>query len=275
MGLIEEARTASEQGDPERARQLLTRAGQIAPDDPEVELRIGRVFLVSGDTTEAVKHLSFATGHGVDDPDAYLELARILLDAGRYDECQAMIDSALRLVPTHVSAQLLAGRLAELRHKDDEALEIYYRLLGQDPADTEATWRVADVLLRLGRSSQAAPLLRTIVASDGVEPSEQARARWSLGLIYGRDHRWAESAAQLSAAAAIKAPLTADDAYRVAYVSWEAGDRQRAHEFVTRTLAVSPQHPDALALWAALRQNDSASQTAYSRLPLPAPKAWQ
>jgi len=273
--LTEEARQACENGDRERARQLLARAAEIASGDPEVERRIARVLLLSGDTNEAVKHLRYATQHGVDDPDAYLELARVLLDSRRYDECQEMVDSALRLVPTHVQAQLMAGRLAELRHKDDEALEIYYRLLGNDPSAIEATLRVADVLVRMDRTSQAAPLLRTVVDSDRISPLEQARAHWALGLIYGRDHRWAESAAQLTAAAALRPELSAEESYEVAYAWWEAGDRDKAQEYVLRTLAVSPQHADALALSTVLRQGDAASQTAYSRLPLPAPKAWQ
>jgi tetratricopeptide (TPR) repeat protein len=273
--LTEEARQACASGDHERARQLLIRAAEVAPDDPDVQCRIARVLLLAGDTNEAVKHLRYATRHGVDDPDAYLELARVLMDAHRYGECQEMIDSALRLVPAHVPAQLMAGRLAELKHNDDEALAIYYRVLGNDPADVEAMLRVADVLVRTDRTSQAAPLLRTVVESDRIDPLEQARAHWQLGQIYGRDRRWAESAAQLAASAALRPQLSADDAYQIAYAWWEAGDREKTQEYVSRTLAVSPQHADALALAAVLHQGEAASQTAYSRLPLPAPKAWQ
>jgi tetratricopeptide (TPR) repeat protein len=273
--LTDEARLACERGDQQKARQLLARAAELAPDDPDVQCRIGRVLLLSGDTNEAVKHLRYATRNGVDDPDAYLELARVLLEARRYGECQEMIDQALRLVPTHVPAQILAGRLAELQHKDDEALAIYYRVLGNDPSDVEAMMHVADVLVRMERSDQAAPLLRTIVESDRMAPLELARAHWALGLIYGRAHRWAESATQLAAAANLRPDLKADDAYQVAFAFWEAGDRDQAQEFVSRALAVSPQHANALALAATLRQADAAAQTAYSQPPLPAPKAWQ
>jgi|HubBroStandDraft_6_1064221.scaffolds.fasta_scaffold01363_14 tetratricopeptide (TPR) repeat protein len=273
--LTEEARVACERGEHERARQLLEHAGEIAPNDPDVQYRIARVLLLVGDTDEAVKHLRYATKRGVDDPEAYLELARVLLEAHQYGECQEMIDSALRLVPTHVPAQLLAGRLAELRHKDEEALAIYYGVLGNDPSDVQAMLRVTDVLMRTDRTSQAAPLLRTIVDSDRISPVEQARAHWSLGLIYGREHRWAESATQLAAAADLRPALTADEAYQIAYAWWEAGNRDKAQTYVNRTLASSPQHANALALAAALRQGDSASQAAYTRQPLPAPKAWQ
>jgi tetratricopeptide (TPR) repeat protein len=273
--LTEEARLACESGDHERARQLLARAAEIAPDDPDVQRRIARVLLLSGDTNEAVKHLRYATHHGIDDPEAYLELAHVLLDARRYEECQEMIDSALGLVPTHVQAQLMAGRLAELRQKDDAALEIYYRLLANDPSESEATVRVANVLMRMDRPGQAAPLLRSVVDSDRISPLEQSKAHWTLGLIYGRDHRWPESAAQLTAAAGLRPDLSPEEAYQIAYAWWEAGDRDKAHEYVSRTLAVSPQNADALALATALRQGDTASQTAYSRPPLPAPKDWQ
>ncbi len=273
--LTDEARQACERGNQDQARQLLARAAELAPDDADVQCRIARVLLLTGDTNEAMKHFRYATRNGIDDPDAYLELARVLLEAKRYGECQEMIDQALRLVPNHVAAQLMAGQLAELRQKDDEALAIYYRVLGNDPSDVEAMMHVADVLVRMDRTNQAAPLLRTVVESDRIAPPELARAHWNLGRIYGREHRWAESATQLAAAANLRPNLTADEAYQVAYAWWEAGDREKALDFVSRTLSVSPQHADALALAATLRQADAAAQTAYSRPPLPAPKAWQ
>jgi tetratricopeptide (TPR) repeat protein len=273
--LTEEARLACEKGDHEKARQLLVRAAQVAPDDPDVQYRIGRVLLLAGDTNEAVKHLRYATKRGVDDPDAYLELARVLVEAHQYGEAQEMIDACLRLVPNHVPAQLLAGRLAELRHKDDEALAIYYRVLSNDPTDMQAMVRVSDVLVRTARTTQAAPLLRTIVDSDRVSPVELARAHWNLGLIYGHDHRWAESAAQLAAAADLRPDLKPDETYEIAYACWEAGDREKAQDYVTRTLATNPKHADAQALAFALHQGEAAAQTAYARSPLPAPKVWQ
>jgi tetratricopeptide (TPR) repeat protein len=273
--LTEEARQACEKGDHEKARQLLIRAAQVAPDDPDVQYRIGRVLLLAGDTDEAVKHLRYATKRGVDDPDAYLELARVLVEAHQYGEAQEMIDSSLRLVPNHVPAQLLAGRLAELRQKDDDALAIYYRVLSNDPTDMQAMIRICDVLVRADRTTQAAPLLRTIVDSDRVSPVELARAHWNLGLIYGREHRWGESATQLAAAADLRPDLKPDETYEIAYACWEAGDRDKAQDFVTRTLATNPKHADAQALSAALHQGETAAQTAYARPPLPAPKIWQ
>jgi tetratricopeptide (TPR) repeat protein len=273
--LTDEARQACEKGDHEKARQLLIRAAAVAPDDPDIQYRIGRVLLIAGDTDEAVKHLRYATKRGVDDPDAYLELAHVLVDAHQYGEAQEMIDSALRLVPNHVPAQLMAARLAELRHKDDDALSIYYRVLANDPTDMHAMICATDVLMRTDRKSQAAPLLRTIVDSDRVSPVELARAHWNLGLIYGHDRRWTESAAQLAAAADLRPDLKPDETYQIAYACWEAGDREKAQDFVTRTLASNPKHADAQALSTALHQTDAAAQTAYSRPPLPAPKVWQ
>jgi tetratricopeptide (TPR) repeat protein len=275
MRLTEEARQACEKGDREKARQLLIRAAVIAPDDPDLQYRIGRVLLIAGDTEEAVKHLRYATKRGVDDPDAYLELARVLVDARQFGEAQEMIDSALRLVPNHVPAQLMAGRLAELQHKDDDALAIYYRVLSNDPSDMHAMICVTDVLMRTDRRNQAAPVLRTIVDSDRVSPVELARAHWNLGLIYGHDRRWAESAAQLAAAADLRPDLKPEEAYEIAYACWEAGDREKARDFVTRTLATNPKHANARALATALHQSEAAAQTAYSRPPLPAPKVWQ
>jgi tetratricopeptide (TPR) repeat protein len=272
--LTEEARLACEHGEQAQARALLSRAAAVAPDDPEIQRAIGRGLLLAGETEAAVKRLRYMMRRGVDDPDAYLDLARILFEEKRYSECQELVDSALRLVPSHTEAQLLKGRLAEAKNKNEEALEVYYRILAGDPTVTEATLRVSDVLMRMGQPSQAAPLLRSIAESDRVTPAEQARAHWVLGQIYGRDRRWAEASEQLSAAADLRPGLSANDCYEVAYAAWEAGLSERAHEYLWRTLALDPRHAEALALAALVRQGESTAQTAYSRAPLPAPKGW-
>ncbi len=272
--LTEQARQACARGEHQQARELLSRAAAMAPDDPEIQRDIGRGLLFAGETEEAVKHFRYMMRRGVDDPDAYLDLARILFDERRYNECQELVDSALRLVPGHIEAQLLKGRLAEVRGRDEEALEIYYRLLAGDPTSTEAMLRISDLLVRTGQPSQAAPLLQSIADSDRVAPAEQARAHWVLGQIYAKDRRWPEASEQLSAAADVHPQLSADDCYQVAYAAWEAGQRDQAQEFLTRTLALNPQHGDALALAALFHQSETAAPAAYSRSPLPFPRGW-
>jgi tetratricopeptide (TPR) repeat protein len=274
--LTEQARQACERGEHMQARQLLSRAAAVAPDDPEIQRDIGRGLLLAGETEEAVKHLHYMMRRGLDDPDAYLDLARILFEEHRYRECEELVDSALRLVPTHTEAQLLKGRLAEFRNKDDDALAIYYRLLAGDPTSTEATLRISNLLVHTGRPSEAAPLLRRIVDSDRVTPAEQARAHWVLGQIYAKDRRWSEATAQLSAAAQMRPGLSADDCYQIAYSAWEAGQSDKVQEFLSKGLSIDPRHGDVLALAALFRQGQSAtSQTAYSPPPLPAPKGWE
>jgi tetratricopeptide (TPR) repeat protein len=273
--LTEEARAACERGEPLQARELLSRAAAIAPDDPEIQRAIARGLLLAGETGEAVKHLRYMMRRNLDDPDGYLDLARILFEERRFNECQEMVDSALRLVPTHAEAQLLNGRLAEMKNKDDEALEIYYRLLACDPTATEATLRVSDVLVRTGQPSQAAPLLRDIADSDRVTPTEQARAHWVLGQIYAKDHRWAEAAEQLAAAVDHRTNLSADDCYQVAYVAWQAGLREKAEQSLARALAIDPRHQSSLTLSAVFRQGETAAQTAYSGTSQLTPKGWE
>jgi tetratricopeptide (TPR) repeat protein len=273
--LVEDARAACEKGDHERAKRLLARASRIAPDDPDLQRDIGRALLLSGERDAAVTHFQYATRHGADDPEPYLELARILFDAHRYDECQEAVNAALQLVPTLTEAQLLKGKLAEINHHDDKALEIYYRILGDNPSDYEAMLRIAGVLVREDRSSQAAPILRTVAESDHVTPRAQQEAHWALGIVYGREHRWAEAATQLDLAAELHPKLSADDLYQLAYAHWEAGQLGPARDYVTRALDVDPTHADARALAQTVRARSTATQTAYTRPPVPAPKIWQ
>jgi tetratricopeptide (TPR) repeat protein len=270
---MEQAKQACGRGEHKRAHELLSRAAAVAPDDPEIQRDIGRGLLLAGETEEALKHLRYMMRRGLDDPDAYLDLARILYEERRYGECGELVDSVLRLVPTHTEAQLLRGRLAEVRNKDDEALGIYYRLLASDPTATEATLRISELLVRTGQPSQAAPLLRRVADSESVSPAEQARAHWMLGQIYVKDRRWPEATDQLASAAQSRGEVSADDCYQVAYAAWQAGRGDKSKEFLAKALALDPHHANALALSADVRQGDT-TQTAYSRAPASAAKNW-
>jgi tetratricopeptide (TPR) repeat protein len=272
--LITQARQACDRGDHASAQRLLARAAQVAPDDPEIQRSIGQALLLAGQRDEGLKHLRYAIQHGAGDPDAYLELAHVQMDAGRYDDCQQAINAALALVPTHTQAQLMNGHLAELRLDNDAALAIYYRLLSADPSDSETAVRAAAVLVRQKRTWEAAPMLRAVVDSDRISPTDQAQAHWLLGVIYGSERRWSEAAVHLVAAAALQSDFSADQYYKVAYACWETRDAQKARQFAARALALEPEHADAQALLAACRAADSPTQASHSTGPMPSPRAW-
>lgn len=81
-GLLDAARSALENGSTSRAIQLLQRAAQIDPGDPEIHANLGYAFLDAGRTAEARRAFERALQVGGAHPDALLGIGDILLSQG-------------------------------------------------------------------------------------------------------------------------------------------------------------------------------------------------
>ena len=113
---IQAARAANQLGDIERAKSELREATRAAPDDTDAALLLARLYLLEGDTLNAVAFLSRHHDHrGFTTPDAYLLAARTLLAAGQPAEARKILEELRR---QEWGAGLAVGELAELAARE-------------------------------------------------------------------------------------------------------------------------------------------------------------
>jgi tetratricopeptide (TPR) repeat protein len=281
--LTERARDAAEASNYERANELLKRAGELTPNDPDVQREQARTALSQGHRRDAIEALSHAVENDPDDVTSRVQLARLLMDEGLRDLAVEPLDRALEMDPRHVEALLLKAKLAEFAGDQNVALETYHRVLSCDCDQVEARLALARLQASTGKWERATPLLRAICECPRSTPQQKADAKWSLGIAYGHEQLWEEAAKALSDSSEIRGDLSADDWYQVAYAHLHAEDYEGAAAAMSSALKKNPQHEPSLAMsnfFQTFGGGDSRSMprpivpAAYTSADLPAPRGW-
>jgi tetratricopeptide (TPR) repeat protein len=193
----------------ELALRELILAERIDPENPLVQHALGMTYLQKGKSEEAERHLLRAIEIRPDYQDARVNLSTLYLTVGRYEECveqsrslyddptftspwraltnwgwaayrlgrpqegrrqlEASLDLNGRYWPTLLNLGILA---AEQGHKVD-AIRYFNQLLSLDPgasATAEASYRLAEIYVSLGKRDQAMGHLRTAVVRAPSDP---------------------------------------------------------------------------------------------------------
>ncbi|MEX0718326.1 MAG: tetratricopeptide repeat protein [Planctomycetaceae bacterium] len=254
--LADSARLAEMEGNSRRAESLLAQAAEIRPNDAELHRHLARLAWEREDFTAAAEHYRRVVELASDDVEAWRRLGEARAGLGDDDGAREAARQALNCDPRDFRAILLQSRLADQRGDDADALEACHRALRGDPENVEARLRLAEIHLRESRSDRAAPLLRAICDDPDVDPESRGRAAWGLGIAYGRQHRWRDSALALEQALDGRSRTTADQWYQLAYAQLQAGRAAAAAASLDEAIRRDPVHRDARALHAALESGN-------------------
>jgi hypothetical protein len=155
----------------------------------ENRLALARSCLDRGMHTEAISlYRSCLNGVHASDPNIRFGLASALYGAEKfrdaYDEAQALRQSSASFRAPEV--QLIAAKALEGGGQFDQALE-GYRVLADTYAGEEGRWRYGALLLRMGRTSDAAEVFRRMLRNADRMPEHyrEAQHEW-LALARGQ-----------------------------------------------------------------------------------------
>ncbi len=124
--------------DPQEAAALEPLAADN-PDDAEVRIRIGILYLESGQYQQAVDWLRQATVSDEENLHARSHLAVGLAEMGRYDEAVSEYEAALALDPSHPQSLFGLGRVLLYGKKDvQRGIAVWEKLVEVAPNSPEA-----------------------------------------------------------------------------------------------------------------------------------------
>jgi Tfp pilus assembly protein PilF len=162
--LLAETNRALRQQRPDLARQALTRALELAPEQGDAWRMLGRIQRTSGRYAEAVVSLKRAIEIDPDEAATHMGLGIALHECGLPDEALAEFERACQLAPGSAACWFNMGRALKLRdHRTDKACDALERAVALDPGHIRARLALADVQTSLGRIDAAVANYREIL----------------------------------------------------------------------------------------------------------------
>jgi len=184
------AQMKARNGDAKGARALLQQAIAKAPDNVHLRLVYASMLSAAGDYAAAAQLLD----HGPQDADTY-QLRAALAARSKDTKALAALYRQLQQAAPDVRDQnaFLLGQLAEMQHRDSEALAWYGQVGDDDPHAFEADLRSAVLLQAQGKSAAAHELLGQMQL-DYLDQPAQLRQAWQLDAeLYMREQRYVQA----------------------------------------------------------------------------------
>ncbi|MBS0569567.1 MAG: sulfotransferase [Proteobacteria bacterium] len=154
---------ALRRGDRVGALAIARRAAQAAPGHPEVLRVLAAALSAHGPSAEAIDMIEQALAFYPDDPVALTTHALVMQANGRIDQAVESFRLASELVPESANNAYNLGRALFHHGEESESLGALERALALDPEHRNARATAAEVLVRLGRSDEAATHLRHLL----------------------------------------------------------------------------------------------------------------
>ncbi len=131
---------------------------RIAPDEALGYANLGLVYIRLGNYQEAEKQLRFALERAAVDPEIQLNLAEVLILTNREDQAIVLLEETLRHHPDHIRTLYKLGQIYA-KSKDPQlslrAEELLTRVLTFIPANITARFDLVDLLLRNKKADMA------------------------------------------------------------------------------------------------------------------------
>jgi predicted O-linked N-acetylglucosamine transferase (SPINDLY family) len=179
--LLQQARTARNQGQLDQATALLDRAEQAHPGEAAVLAERAHVLYARGRYPEAFRQIRLAIASHPNQADDYLLLGSIFREAGHPQDARNCYRACLELSPGKVSAMICLGNLARDQRQTREARFWYEQALQAKPGDPNVQNNLASILCDTGHSGEA---IRLLESSLHTRPAALAHSNLLLTLHY-------------------------------------------------------------------------------------------
>jgi tetratricopeptide (TPR) repeat protein len=229
---------AQQQGDPDRAIALLSRALAVRENVPDFHNNIGEAYRARGDLDQAIQHYRRATDLEPTNADAHSNLGVALKTKGALEAAEAHLRRAIEIRPAHSRAHSNLGTVQRALGQTEAAMASLSRAIELDPASADAYSNLGNVLGDLDRDGDAIALYRKALEFD----PNHGEALLNLGTALKRAGAdIADSTAHYRQAVAAH-PEIADAHFNLAVNLVERAGYDEARQEYRATIAIDPDH---------------------------------
>jgi tetratricopeptide (TPR) repeat protein len=253
----------------DRAEAALHDALDDDPESPALTLALGRVRLVQRDYPAAVAALRDAVRLEPENLAARVLLARAFEGDRKLDEAEKTLRDARVALPAEPAAMVELGRfLVRTKKSPEEGIALLRQAAAADPADPDAEFAVAAAYTHLKRHAEAVPLLLELLRKHpdftaahyslagvydelGDFPKAEAELKGvlakspdddtaanNLGYMYAERGVKLDEAERLIEGAIQREPANGGYLDSLGWVYYRKGDFQKAHEYLTKAIAL-------------------------------------
>lgn len=244
--LSDRGQNAMEHGDLVSASTLLSQAVKACPTDVEAHRQYAEVLWQGGQHDLAIEQLGKAMKLAPDDPQLAVRMGEMDLAVGKLDDARRMAEQALDSTPNDARAWALHGRVAEASSQYEQALADFDRSLEFCHDDRQLLLETAELYRRLNRPQRALATITNLCETYG--PNEEPQAVLYLkGLALEALGRNVDAAETFSLAMSHGDP-TPELYYRLGEAQLAAGRQQEADQSLAQALSMDPNHAPSRAL---------------------------
>ena len=255
--------------EPEQAYAIMSALAEAHPDDPEVQLWLGKAHQARQQWAQAVRQYERVISLDETRFDGYLAAAQLFFERDQPERAGEVLNRARQKVEVTAEVRRLLGESELRRNRLPEAISEFEGALALDSQNTHALFGVARAYRRSGRLQEANQKLEQLGRLDSTYPGlalERGRVYEAQGhperavTLYTRALETSPDdlslvlrlgAAQLAAnqvddaAATIQRvldaePQNAEALHFMGRVSFERGEYQAAQELLSRAIALDP-----------------------------------
>lgn len=175
---------AMNRGENKAARELMEKAVQVKPNDPEMHIGLAETYLRENKSKEALKTLETGLVHNPDSAALLNVVARAALDAGESFKAVAALES----------------------------------LISSDPKNTYALKKLRDIRVKDGHWPQAAALQKTVVDCVKGDEARTKERRFLTGALFEAAVKYFEDGSLSEALINVKEVLKLDTAFMPAHL---------------------------------------------------------
>ena len=245
--LIRQASMIDVMRDPQRREQLVRRAVETNPRDPDVVYEMGSLLQQLRRPKEALEYFTRHLDMVEDDQQTLVQIGKCYTDLGRLDEAESALRRGLALGDDAVGFYDL-GVVLEHRGRDEEAEREYRRAVELGPGLAAARNNLGGLLARTGRNAEAKTLLSESIRLDPTSPD----AYTNMSALLLNEGAFAD-AAKYARLALEANPRHADAHVNLGVALAQTGDIDGARRELEAALKIDPRHENARKNLEALR----------------------
>ena len=118
-------------------------------------LNLAEIYCRKGKPNEAIFLCQKVVNDGTGYPDVYSVLGHALEICGRLEEAISAYRQALLYTPQDTKLLLEIGKIYQANNQPDKSIEVYRKVIEQDPNTTHAYWMLGNLLKQQGREAEA------------------------------------------------------------------------------------------------------------------------